>query len=409
MNINNKSQKTELAELELLSCPLCGGQISSQKYGEAMENLRSRTEKLYEQRLQDQKSQSEKRIKQLMEEQEKQLVKLGEFYTHQNKVLKDEITTNNNKQLSELKQSYEEILKKQKEHLEVLNKETERSLRTIIQDQRKELDQSIDLQRKSKALGLQEGKVMATKDIEVLKNQLLQKDIQLQRLNTDLEKLKNETIKTQPELVGEAGEINLCSRLENEFKNDIFERPKRGSSSGDIIQHIRINEKTLQTPIVYDNKESQHITKLDIEKAKRYKAVHKTNYVMIVSKNLPKKECDIGIIGEKEGILLVHPSIVLELTRQIRKFLVDISREKISQQDRQNKEAQMFTFITSEEVARKLNTLYEAYNKMKDLQTKEQRDHQNLWKTKDIIMEHLLGIYIEITGGIDSIVEGKKS
>jgi hypothetical protein len=172
------------------------------------------------------------------------------------------------------------------------------------------------------------------------------------------------------------------------------------------VQRIKTTAGIIDTPIVFDNKESQNITRSDLEKAKKYETIHKTNYVIIVSRNLPKKECGDGVIGEKEGILLLHLSIVLELTRQIRKFLVEISREKISQQDRLDKEAQMFAFITSQEITRRLNSLYEVYSKMNDLHVKEQRDHQNLWKTKNTLIEDLRQIYVEITGGIDSIVQG---
>ena len=407
MNINNKTQKVQLTELEFLKCPLCGGQISSEKYNEALDKLSSKAEKQYEQRLEYERSQNTKQIKELKEEQDKQVSRLREFYIEQNKTLRNEITAANNRQLGELKQSYESIIKKQKEQVELSNKETENSLRQIIESQKKDLNQSLELQKQSKELGLREGKTMANNDIQELKNELLQKNVQLLRLNQDLEKLKNQTNRTQSELKGEAGEINLYSLLETEFKDDIFERQKRGMSSGDIIQRIRTNSGILDSPIVFDNKESQNITKADIEKAKKYKAIHRTNYVIIVSKNLPKKECGDGIIGEKEGILLLHPSIVLELTRQIRKFLVDLGREKMSKQDRQNKEERMFKFITSQDVARKLNTLHEVYNKMNDLQVKEQRDHQNLWKTKSTLIENLLDIYTEITGGIDSIVEGE--
>lgn len=83
--------------------------------------------------------------------------------------------------------------------------------------------------------------------------------------------------------------------------------------------------------IVFDNKESSSVTKTDIEKTKKYKMIHKTNYVIIVSQNLPKKECYSNIIGEKDGILLVHPSILVEYVLQIRRFLIDLAKEKISQ------------------------------------------------------------------------------
>lgn len=404
MNINHKSQKVELVELELLRCPLCGGQVSTEKYSQAIESLRSKAEKLYEVRLQDQRIQSAKQVSQLKEEQDKQLSKLREFYTEQNKSLRNEITVANNRQLTELKQSYETILKRQKEQTELSNKETENSLRQIIEAQKKNLNQSMELQKKSKELGLQEGKNMANKDIQELKNELLQKNIQLSRVNQDLEKLKNQTTHTQSELKGEAGEINLYSLLETEFKDDIFERQKRGISSGDIVQRIRTSSGILDSPIVFDNKESQNITKADIEKAKRYKTIHKTNYVIIVSKNLPKKECGQRVIGEKEGILMLDPSVVIAVTSQIRKFLIELSREKISQKDRHSKEARMFSFITSNEITGSLNCLSDIYGRMNDLQIKEQRDHQNQWRNEKKLLDEIRQIYINITGGIDAII-----
>jgi hypothetical protein len=46
---------------------------------------------------------------------------------------------------------------------------------------------------------------------------------------------------------------------------------------------------------------------------------------------------------------------------------------------------------------------------MNDLHVKEQRDHQNLWKTKNALIEDLRQIYVEITGGIVSIVQGNSN
>ena len=407
MNINNITKKTELVELELLTCPLCGGQISSQKYNLAMEGLRNKAEKIYEQRFQDQRSQNERRIKQLMEEQDKQLIRLKDFYANQNRVFKDEINAANNKQLIELRQSYEVIVKRQKEQIELSNKEREESLKKIIQTQKEELDRSADLQKKSKELGLQEGKIIANNGIEALKNELLQKNVQLLRLNQDLEKLKNQTNGTQPELKGEAGEINLNSILEAGFRDDIFQRQKRGTSSGDIVHRIKTISGFLETPIVYDNKESQNITKVDIEKAKRYKTIHRTNYVIIVSRNLPKKECGTGVIGEREGVLLVDPSVVVAVATQIRRFLIELSTVKLSQKDRNTKEAKMFSFMTSREITGSLNSLSEVYNKMNDLQIKEQRDHQTQWQRERKFLENIRQIFIDLTGGIDSIIHGE--
>ena len=102
---------------------------------------------------------------------------------------------------------------------------------------------------------------------------------------------------------------------------------------------------------------------------------------------------------------MVHPDIVVELTRQIRKFLIDLSREQISQSNRQCKEAQLFALITSQDYSRRLNGLYEIYIKIRDIQVKEKKDHQNGWKSRRALAEQIRDIYVEICGGIDSIIQ----
>ena len=128
------------------------------------------------------------------------------------------------------------------------------------------LDQLRNKQQEIRDLGIVEGKKSVLQDVQKLRTEVTQKNIQLERLQLDLEKLKTQTSQTQSELKGEAGERDLLVILTNAFPDDALERQKRGSSSGDIIQHIKTNNQILKTPIVFDNKEAQSVTKLDLEK-----------------------------------------------------------------------------------------------------------------------------------------------
>ena len=87
------------------------------------------------------------------------------------------------------------------------------------------------------------------------------------------------------------------------------------------------------------------------------------------------------------------------------KFFIDLSREQISQSNRQCKEAQLFALITSQDYSRRLNGLYEIYIKIRDIQVKEKKDHQNGWKSRRALAEQIRDIYVEICGGIDSIIQ----
>ena len=136
----------------------------------------------------------------------------------------------------------------------------------------------------------------------------------------------------------------MYSSLTEAFPSDLFRRQKRGQSSGDVIQQIRIGGKSLDIPIVYDNKSASTVTKKDIEKAKKYQKIHGTNYVIIVSANLPKTSVPNELYGSREGILLVHPSIVTEVARQIRNGIIEVSKLSTSKEDQKSKQAKLYQY-----------------------------------------------------------------
>jgi hypothetical protein len=90
----------------------------------------------------------------------------------------------------------------------------------------------------------------------------------------------------------------FLKKLEDAFRkyNDIFTTQTRGTSGADIVHQIRTTSgELLETKIGYDNKEAATVTKRDIEKAKIDKKTLQTDYFIIVSKNLPKKEVKNGL------------------------------------------------------------------------------------------------------------------
>jgi hypothetical protein len=78
------------------------------------------------------------------------------------------------------------------------------------------------------------------------------------------------------------------------LNSSFFTTQTRGIPSGDIIQEIRTSSgQLLQTKIGYDNKEAKTLTIKEV----------KTDYFIIISKNLPKKDIKNGLCGEKDGVL----------------------------------------------------------------------------------------------------------
>lgn len=238
-----------------------------------------------------------------------------------------------------------------------------------------------------------------------LKQTIQERDVQLTRFTSEIESLKKQLSQSQSELKGEAGEIDLHANLSEAFPGDAFRRQKRGTSSVDIIQQIRVGNTMLDIPIVYDNKAANTVTKKDIEKAKKYQKIHGTNYVIIVSANLPKTSAPNGLFCRRDGILLVHPSIVVEVSRQIRSGIMEISKLSSSRQDRNTKEAKLYEYVISSEFSLLLEDISQVNEKLYTLQTKEEKDHQTLWKSRKDLVEQLVMGYNDLSSGIESIIQ----
>ena len=194
-------------------------------------------------------------------------------------------------------------------------------------------------------------------------------------------------------------------KLEEKY-NDVFTTQIRGNSGADIIHQIRTTSgELLSTKIGYDNKEASNVTAKDIEKAKKDKRALETDYFIVVSKNLPKKEAKNRLCGEKEGILLAHPDVVTELANVIRKAIIEISKQSACRQDLQTKQVKIYDLVKSREFRRCIESISEAHKKFTDLQKQERKDHETLWKRENAILEDLINSYNSISTGIDVILD----
>ena len=174
---------------------------------------------------------------------------------------------------------------------------------------------------------------------------------------------------------------------------------------GDIVQKIRTTSASLEMPIVYDNKQAESVTAKDIEKAKKYKDVHATDYVIIVSSNLPKKDVKNGLFGEKEGILLCHPCIVVDVAKQIRRAIIEIGKQSESRKDRENKESKLYDYIRSSEFTSTVEKLHDIYQKAADLQDSEEKAHTRLWRERRKLQSQINDAYVGICTGVDCIIQ----
>lgn len=238
-----------------------------------------------------------------------------------------------------------------------------------------------------------------------LKEELKMRDKQIERLQLKTEELTTQLKRTQSELKGEIGEINLFEILTKAFANDQFTRQSRGISSADIVQQLRKDNGILiDSKIIYDNKNVAAIKSQDIDKMKGYMDDHNTDQAIIVARTLPKTEVKNGYFGQKDGVLLVHPDIVLEVVRLIRRELIKISDFSRGNTNQDVIHSKLFEYIRGAEFTNQVQKIYNLYKELSSIQYKEERAHNILWKDRKQLYETLKRVYLSISSSVESVL-----
>jgi len=322
-------------------------------------------------------------------------------------MLRDQLASLYNQQLEDLKKNYEDLdLQRQKNSKEALDEKI-----TAYKQQMSELNiQVVKLRQESQEIkenAFGEARAALQKELHTKDIEIRERDAQIHHCKVTIEELKQQMSSTQPERRGDAGEQDLLEDLRKAFPEDQFIRQTRGISEGDIVQRIRTpSGALLKTAIVYDNKEVAKVTKKEIEKQQYYKEREGTDYLLVVSPSIPKNIKN-GILGRKEGILLVRRDIVVEIAVYLRNAIMEISKSTESKKDLETKQARIYDYITSREFYRKLESLDKDNSEIIAMQDKEEKDHQTMWKRKRAIFQRSRGTYIAISSEIDSIIQGK--
>ena len=395
----------QLLEISQLKCPLCSKTLANQEYESAIKQLEQKLQQNFDEKNSDQTQQFELEIKKLKENYESTIKENTKIHQAHQEQLQKDIENSYKTQTELLQKNYDSILKQNEKQFSEIEKQLKVSHQKEIIEKGKEIALLRKEQDKFKKSAIaQASTIFAQKERELYQT-IQERDVQLNRFSGEVESLKKQLQQSQSELKGEVGELDLYLSLTEAFASDLFRRQKRGQSSGDIIQQIRVGGKSLDTLIIYDNKAANTVTKKDIEKAKKYQKIHGTNYVVIVSANLPKNTVPNGLYGTREGILLVHPSIVTEVARQIRSGIIDVSKLSMGKEDQKSKQAKLYQYVMSPEFSMIIEDISSINEKLYSLQTKEEKDHSTLWKTRRDLYDQLVKSYNGFSSGIESITQ----
>lgn len=358
-------------------CPFCGGKIPKEKIKEFQSKFKAEESKI-----------------------KKQLDIIHDKEIGQQKKHYEEELSNQNKQFDEfkktLKESYDELFKektktkdKDIEELKIKLKEADKSKEEIEKGIRKGFETEISKKMDEKNKEISDLKIKHTEEIEKQKNEL----------QSQIRQLENKT----PSELGSEGQTQVIDILTRTFPRDDITETKHGKAGSDIFHRINHNGEIVGL-IVYEVKNVSNWNNDFIVKAKEGKTRHSANYCLLVSNVLPERE---KILTEKDGVLVIHPSKVDIIARQIRHFLIESYINKLSNEQIEEKIKELQEYFTSPDYKNALVDLMYAIRDWRLLRDKERTQHDRHWADEETLNNKIYEKNSKIHTKISSIIQSK--
>ena len=295
-----------------------------------------------------------------------------------------------------LKTSLEETAKKLQT---AENTELElRKQKNILDEERRTFE--INIQRQIDA----ERDAIRKKTTEELVGQQRLKDKEkeqyIEALKKSLEDAQRKATQGSQQLQGEVQEIDMEETLKNAFPQDLIEPIAKGTLGADIRQTVKSPRGMVCGTILWESKRTKAWSDGWIDKLKQDQLNDKAHISAIATESLPD-EAKNGM-GNKDGIWICKPSLVIVLSSLLRKSILDVAKDRVVSQNKQSRAEELYGFITGHEFTHQVEAMIEVYGQMKEQITRERTAYEKSWKTREMQVDRLLtgvsGIYGSMQG-----------
>ncbi len=220
------------------------------------------------------------------------------------------------------------------------------------------------------------------------------------KLSTKMEELQRALDKKTAEELGEGAEIDLFEALKGEFDDDRIERVNKGQPGADILHTIIHNGRECGT-IIYDSKNHNAWRNDFVTKLRSDQMAAKAEHAILSTRKFPSGERHLHV---QDGILLASPARVVALVQIVRQHLIQTQTLRMSNEERTQKIAALYSFITSQQCADMFASLDSQAEALLEIQVKEKKAHDAVWKQQGTLIRSTQKVHAELRNQIDSII-----
>ncbi len=303
------------------------------------------------------------------------------------------------KELSEKSEKLRELNKMQGE-ISKLQREKEEMKESIEAQAQKQLNETLSQERER------------IRKQEEEKNELKIKEYQKQADDQKklIEEMKRKQEQGSMQLQGEVLELAMEEWLANNFPLDTIDEVKKGANGADCLQTVNTFELRNCGTIYYESKRTKNFSPQWIEKFKNDIRDKKANIGVLVTEVLPS---DMQRMGLKEGIWICTYEEFKGLSAVLRQSLIQVAQAVQSQENKGDKMALLYDFLTSTEFRLQIEGIVEGFSQMQDDLNKEKNAMKRIWtqreKQIDKVIQNTIGMYGSIRGIAGNAVQAVKA
>ena len=388
-----------------IKCPKCGEEIDIENLiqAEAKDTL---DKKLAQQKaeldkqLEEYKKQTETLKSQLEKEKEKAIDDALKSQKQEFKAKEEELKKNIREEQKEAYQELEKELEEKSLQIKELNKlkaeksrlerEKEELQEKIIADTEKEFSQKLVEEKQKYQKQAEEKFELQIKE--------LQKQLQDQKDLT--EEMKKRQEQGSMQLQGEVQELAIEKYLKENYIYDEIKEVGKGDMGADSLQIINTSYKPNCGTIYYESKRTK---------------TFKEDWIAKFKNDIQEKGADIGVLvtavypknmtrmGMRDGVYICTYEEFKALSFILRETLIKISDTKTLQENRHEKSAILYNYLTSTEFRFQFETIVNAFVGLQNDLESEKRAMNKLWKKREKEIQNVLSATTDMYGAIQGI------
>ena len=313
-------------------------------------------------------------------------------------------------QQSDLKQEKTELEDKVKEQRDALK--SLRKSKLELDDMRE--NQKIAL-AEAKAQALREAKTQMNDEFDEkvnrkLKEETADKDLrigklelQLERQNSKIKELEEQSNSTHGELEGEVLELAVEAILRNLFPRDGINEVKRGAYGADVEHAVPSSSGSTAGKIIWECKKHKRWNEGWIPTIRKNAIEYGADTMVIVTTKMPDGMENFGVVDDVFVCRYHEVAVVAELLRHA---ILRASDERVREKHMMSIQERVLAYVSGPEFAMVMRGIMSAYEDFEDDLRKEEQYMKRRWSARRGYLRSIIDSVTSMMGRLDHLGAG---